>query len=542
MWERPENQNIDKALDSYLMELGELLKKTGINPLIQGGILYSGKDNCDENCTGDHCDYCDANSEKYEMITESPSVQKQVGIVEKCIKDNYVSGGGIYTRITGGYIEYLRYISGSVYGNVYIFLRLKYTPSERKVFGRNSNTWGINTDVPTLANYIALQYLTDVSLPKMPNMAPSYAEDQLMLLAGKKFLENLLHDYVSPKHNGFIGDLNIVSSLAYESQANVGNIVLLHKDFLVYPAGGTLQVDSSHNGAVNLLSPRTIRLGIRFAEPVSMSNHKRVRKLFEIATGDTYLVGDGVYIYGIASKKMLEDQTVDRYMLISIQGPLRWELYEIRSAQFKERMLRVIYDSTGFKIKKKSTYKLDICNKLDSINKNSMSGVEDVQSNPCDRCVYRESCRATTVSGSEDNADVANRLTDIIKEAAGQKHGTTIVFSRFARQEVQRLKKTCFQIEDVQLSSNSGLIKPITAIDGAIMCDFEGNCHAIGVILDGMTISGMETGSVTTTGMGKRIEEDISRGARYNSAIRYKNANPCSIICIVSEDGDVNII
>ena len=273
-----------------------------------------------------------------------------------------------------------------------------------------------------------------------------------------------------------------------------------------------------------------------------MSNHKRVRKLFEIATGDTYLGGDGVYIYGIASKQMLEDQTVDRYLLISIQGPLRWELYEIRSAQFKERMLRVIYDSTGFRIKKKSTYKLDICNKLDSINKNTMRGVEDFQSNPCDRCVYRESCRVTTVCGSEDNTDVANRLTDIIKEAAGQKHGTTIVFSRFARQEVQRLKKTCFQIENVQLSSTSGLIKPITAIDGAIMCDFEGNCHAIGVILDGMTISGTETGSVTTTGIGKRIEEDISRGARYNSAIRYKNANPCSIICIVSEDGDVNII
>ena len=97
MWERPENQNIDKALDSYLMELGELLKETGINPLIQGGILYSGKDNCDENCTGDHCDYCDANSEKYEMITESPSVQKQVGIVENALR-TIMSVVEAYTR------------------------------------------------------------------------------------------------------------------------------------------------------------------------------------------------------------------------------------------------------------------------------------------------------------------------------------------------------------------------------------------------------------------------------------------------------------
>ena len=94
----------------------------------------------------------------------------------------------------------------------------------------------------------------------------------------------------------------------------------------------------------------------------------------------------------------------------------------------------------------------------------------------------------------------------------------------------------------MQLTPDNGLIKPITAIDGAVMCDFDGVCHAIGVILDGMTIGGSQEGSAQGAIESKKLEEDISRGARYNSAIRYKNANPCSIICIVSEDGDVNII
>lgn len=293
---------------------------------------------------------------------------------------------------------------------------------------------------------------------------------------------------------------------------------------------------------LDLLKRRNVQLSIRFADPISMANHKRVRKLFEIATGDTYLIGDGLYIYGIVTKKMLETQNIDRYMLICFQGPLRWELYEINSDKFKDKVLRVIYDSTGFKVKKKSTYKLDIKNKLDAINGYVVNRADNTPNRICDRCVYKDDCHLIAESELERTNDVIHKLTEIIKEAAGQKHGTTIVFSRFARQEINRLKKTCFQIEDLDLSTESSLIKQITSIDGASMCDFEGICYAIGVILDGMTIGGTKVDFAKEISAPKRMEEDISRGARYNSAIRYKNANPCSIICIVSEDGDVNII
>ncbi len=70
------------------------------------------------------------------------------------------------------------------------------------------------------------------------------------------------------------------------------------------------------------------------------------------------------------------------------------------------------------------------------------------------------------------------------------------------------------------------MIKHITSIDGAVLFDTNGNCHAIGVILDGKA---SET-------------EDISNGARHNSAKRYKNINTSCVIIIVSEDGYVTAL
>jgi DNA integrity scanning protein DisA with diadenylate cyclase activity len=73
-------------------------------------------------------------------------------------------------------------------------------------------------------------------------------------------------------------------------------------------------------------------------------------------------------------------------------------------------------------------------------------------------------------------------------------------------------------------------MKLVTAIDGAVLLDFDGLCYAIGVILDGTVKPG---------------DGDSSRGARYLAAIKYlnwseKNDHKCLII-VVSEDGMINI-
>ena len=59
------------------------------------------------------------------------------------------------------------------------------------------------------------------------------------------------------------------------------------------------------------------------------------------------------------------------------------------------------------------------------------------------------------------------------------------------------------------------------------MIDINCICYSFGVILDG--IACIDKG-------------DNSRGARYNSAIKYLESNPDSIIIIISEDGMIDVI
>ena len=61
-------------------------------------------------------------------------------------------------------------------------------------------------------------------------------------------------------------------------------------------------------------------------------------------------------------------------------------------------------------------------------------------------------------------------------------------------------------------------------MDGAVLVDVAGKCHAIGVILDGLASDRCTP----------------ARGARYNSAIRYVYSHPDCLVVVKSEDGMVN--
>jgi hypothetical protein len=71
------------------------------------------------------------------------------------------------------------------------------------------------------------------------------------------------------------------------------------------------------------------------------------------------------------------------------------------------------------------------------------------------------------------------------------------------------------------------LLRHVTPIDGAVLLSPDGYCHAIGTILDGIA---------STKG-------DPSRGARYNSAVRYVESTPSPCLAVVvSEDGRVDYV
>jgi hypothetical protein len=110
--------------------------------------------------------------------------------------------------------------------------------------------------------------------------------------------------------------------------------------------------------------------------------------------------------------------------------------------------------------------------------------------------------------------------------AADAEHGTMLVISERAAEEAARLGSQALTIEPTKLDDS--LVRQVTGIDGAVLVDPSGCCHAIGVILDG-----------TATGAGDR-----SRGARYNSAVKYlaSAGDTPTVILLVSEDGMINLL
>jgi hypothetical protein len=100
-----------------------------------------------------------------------------------------------------------------------------------------------------------------------------------------------------------------------------------------------------------------------------------------------------------------------------------------------------------------------------------------------------------------------------------------VVVSSSADEEAERLAAQATRIEPTFLSSD--LVPRVSEIDGAILVDPSGRCHAVGVILDGRSSS----------------EGTPARGARYNSAIRYvRDAPRGTMAVVVSEDGDIEIV
>jgi hypothetical protein len=126
--------------------------------------------------------------------------------------------------------------------------------------------------------------------------------------------------------------------------------------------------------------------------------------------------------------------------------------------------------------------------------------------------------------------EAQTNLCTLAKAACEQKHGTTFIISGGASQEAERLQHQCFRLSPLPLTPPP--LPSLTDIDGAVLLDVHGTCHAIGVILDGRV---SEQGTL----VGNR-----GRGARYNAAVRYAADERCprSLIIVRSEDGMLDFI
>ena len=224
---------------------------------------------------------------------------------------------------------------------------------------------------------------------------------------------------------------------------------------------------------------------VRFLERVSLSSQRMVRKIVEMSGADLACVcDDSAGISGLATVSFTSAHAVFRALFI---GHYRWELY------WNDTFLM------------RCTF-----------------GVPSVPAPRLTEAAFVSNVRRVLVGLTEAQG---NALWDAVSASMEQRHGTMIVVSDAAPSEARRLQHQTIAIEPTRLTP--ALVRRVSGIDGAILVDRDCRCHALGVILDGLA---------TDAG-------DPSRGARFNSAIRYVGTARAATVClVVSEDGHVNMV
>ena len=126
---------------------------------------------------------------------------------------------------------------------------------------------------------------------------------------------------------------------------------------------------------------------------------------------------------------------------------------------------------------------------------------------------------------TEASTTLFQMVTNLVHSAGRARHGCTLVLD---------LNEIPVPLSGHVLEPSLSLLEPknislarsLLRIDGAVHLTTDSHIHGFGCLLDGKTINC----------------ENMARGARYNSALRFSAANPKIIVVVVSSDRPVSII
>jgi hypothetical protein len=239
-----------------------------------------------------------------------------------------------------------------------------------------------------------------------------------------------------------------------------------------------------------LFAPRghaDVRVDLSLQRPASLRDYRTVRKLLEISDAGLYLLCADGEVVGFGRSTAPAGSAPDGLFVVSFTGQHRWRL------------------SLGSHVLMEITY-----------------GQPHLPKERLNAADFHRTVERTFPAMTGDEVDT---LWTLVSAATEQRHGTMVVVSTGAEHEAARLGTQAIATAATPVTPS--LMRLITAIDGAVLIDPHNQCHAIGAILDGLA---------TEAG-------DPSRGARYNSAVRYvaSSAHACLAI-VVSEDGMINVV
>jgi len=242
---------------------------------------------------------------------------------------------------------------------------------------------------------------------------------------------------------------------------------------------GTLLLGNPDGGEIDV--------ALAFAEPVPFRESRWSRKVLQMASGQTDLIADSESILGLGN--------------IS-EGTDAWASQKVFEIEFHDHYQWSL--SCGSQVLLVSQYGAP------SLPHESFSRHQLIDT--YERLFPRAAKEIATFIA----------LFDV---AVAQRHGSMLVVASDAREEAERLREQGTKVIPVKLSPE--LYRSASKVDGTIIIDPYCICYAIGVILDGPA----------------RPECTPSRGARYNSGIRYIGASSTPrLAVVVSDDRTVDVI
>ncbi|WP_159054633.1 diadenylate cyclase [Streptomyces dysideae] len=227
-----------------------------------------------------------------------------------------------------------------------------------------------------------------------------------------------------------------------------------------------------------------IDVSVKLASPVKSGNTLAIRKLLEGSGATADVLSDGEKIYGLGTVRSDYDPSTESVFSVRFLRRGYWEL------SHADTVLLAVRDG----IPSLPQHVLDVEYLLDL----------------CDRLF------------PESDDDV---LVQAARAVGKHRHGAMLVISADAAGEAKRLSPQSWAVEPSPLSTS--LLTQLTDMDGAVLLDTQGNCHAIGVILDGVA----------------KGEGDPARGSRLNNAVRYLGSGrPATIVVVYSADGGIDVL
>jgi hypothetical protein len=226
----------------------------------------------------------------------------------------------------------------------------------------------------------------------------------------------------------------------------------------------------------------SVKIELRLGNPVRIQDCGAIRKLLQMASGKLCLLCNSRDVYGLGTVEGYDGEAEDLFE-VRFRKHFTWELVHAGHVMMHCR-----------------------------------DGSPQLQP-PGPACEPIREALQRVFPGKK-----VEHLVELGMSIAGQPHGAMLVVTPSAADEAVRLAKQATVIEPIALTPE--LIGLVTKIDGAVLIDLDGTCHAIGVILDGLAHD-----RCTST-----------RGARYNSGVRYAYHREDRVVLVKSEDGVVNVL